>query len=241
MYNDNFTVTFNMADADRQYALLMLKAEINDEGDQITATPGSFTADNILYVDQKASDDKGFVSFEVYPSGVKNSVILLGGSFNESEPPLTSPICLGTIYVSGFEVKGTVALQGRTSGKLNDAEVSLSPQTGDALTVKTDTDGVYIFETVEPGDYMLTVYMAGYLSYQKNTLSVNLDTELNTITLKGGDIVNDGQVTSSDLSNLLSVYLSTTTAPSDINGDGQVTSSDLSILLANYLISKAVE
>lgn len=239
VYDDNFTVKFGGADASEQYVLLMVKAEVNSDGELIGTTPYSITADSILYVDQKMSGADKTLSFDVVPSCITSSVILLGGSFDDSA--LQSPVILGTVYVSGVEVSGTVALQGRTSGKLNGVTVALTPSAGDALTTTTDVAGGYSFSAVMLDDYKLTADKASYLSYEKTTLVISSNTVLNAITLKGGDIVKDGQVTSSDLSNLLSAYLSTTTAPSDINGDGQVTSSDLSILLSNYLVSKTVE
>ena len=91
------------------------------------------------------------------------------------------------------------------------------------------------------GDYKLTIERPGYLSYEKKKLSVEDTVLYKTVTLKGGDIIKDGQVTILDLSELLSAYLSNTNAPSDINGDGQVTILDLSTLLSNYLVSKTVE
>ena len=139
-----------------------------------------------------------------------------------------------------FRVSGTIALQGRASGKLGGVTITLSIGGETAFTTTTDTSGNYVFDLVPMNDYMLKVERAGYLSYQKTALTVEDDVIPGLISLKGGDINGDGQVTSTDLSTLLSLYLNTTTATSDINGDGQVTSTDLSVLLSNYLVSKTV-
>ena len=139
-----------------------------------------------------------------------------------------------------FRISGTIALQGRTSGKLDGVTITLSTGGETAFTVTSDASGNYLFDLVTLGTYTMKIERAGYLSYQKTTLTVEDDTIQGLISLKGGDINGDGQVTSTDLSTLLSVYLNTTTATSDINGDGQVTSTDLSILLSNYLVSRTV-
>lgn len=238
-FDDSFTVGFDGADADSSYVLLMVKADIDSDGNLIGASPYSITADDILYVDQRLSDSNGTISFDVLPSRVANSVLLLGGSFTSGT--LESPVVLGTVNVAGVDVSGAVGLQGRLSGKLNGVTISLIPVAGDSILADTDTSGNYLFSGVSHGDYRLKVEKSGYLSYEKLVLTIANDLILDQISLKGGDINSDGQVTSTDLSTLLSLYLNTTTAVSDINGDGQVTSTDLSILLANYLVSKTVE
>lgn len=236
-FSDDFTVSFGEADVGEYYVLLMVKAQVNPSGG--LDVPYSITEDNILYIDQKIAESDGSITFEVRPSSVENSVLLLGGSFDQAG--LNSPVLLGTVYLCGADVTGSVALQGRTAGKLQQVSMTLYPSAGEPLFSATDTSGYYSISGVPEGTYRLKAEKAGYLSYEKTSLAVSANIMLNTITLKGGDIVSDGQVTSSDLSALLSVYLNTTTAPSDINGDGQVTSTDLSILLANYLVSKTVE
>jgi hypothetical protein len=236
-FSDDFTVSYNSADAQEYYTLLMVKASVNESGGLDTAY--EITEDNILYIDQKSSEADGSVSFDVRPSSVESSVFLLGGSFDQSGE--TSPVMLGAVHLSGVEVSGTVALQGRTSGKLDQVSLMLTPAAGDPLNVLTDASGNYAFTGVPQATYHLKAEKAGYLSYEKLALPVTVDAILGEISLKGGDVNSDGQVTSTDLSTLLSLYLNTTTAVSDINGDGQVTSTDLSILLANYLVSKTVE
>jgi len=236
-FNDDFTVSCSGADAQEYYTLLMVKASVNGSGG--LDADYEITEDNILYIDQKLSQADGSISFEVRPSSVESSVLLLGGSFDQSG--LSSPIILGAMDLGGVDVSGTVALQGRTSGKLDQVTVTLSPSSGDPLTFSTGTAGSFIFSGIPQETYRLKAEKPGYLSYEKLSLAVSVDATLDAISLKGGDINEDGQVTSTDLSTLLSIYLNTTTAVSDINGDGQVTSTDLSILLANYLVSRTVE
>lgn len=236
-FSDDFTVSYDGADAQEYYTLLMVKADVNESGG--LDTPYALTEDNILYIDQKLSGADGSISFDVRPSSVESSVFLLGGSFDQSG--LTSPVMLGAAHLSGVDVSGTVALQGRTVGRLDQVSLTLTPAAGDPLSVLTDASGNYLFSGTPQATYRLKAEKAGYLSYEKLSLPVTVDVALNAISLKGGDINSDGQVTSTDLSTLLSLYLNTTTAVSDINGDGQVTSTDLSILLANYLVSKTVE
>lgn len=236
-FNDDFTVSFDGADAQEYYTLLMVKATVSEAG--VYDPSYSITEENILYIDQKLSGADRSISFEVRPSSVQSSVLLLGGSFDQAA--LSSPVVLGVVRLNGVEVAGAVALQGRASGKLDQVTVTVHPSAGDPWTFSTDTAGGYDFSGIPPGTYRLKVEKAGYLSYERLSLALSTDAALSTISLKGGDINGDGQVTSTDLSTLLSIYLNTTTATSDINGDGQVTSTDLSILLANYLVSRTVE
>jgi len=238
-FDDNFTVECTLVDPSEQYVLLMVKTEVASDGALNVGTPYTISEENILYIDQKTSEADGSISFDVWPSSVENSVLLLGGSFDQEG--LSSPVILGTLYLSGANVSGMIELQGRSIGKLDNATLTLTPSAGDPVTENTDTAGAYIFEGVAFGNYKFTIQKNGYLSYEKTTLTISDDIIYDTVSLKGGDINSDGQVTSSDLSSLLSLYLNSTTNPSDVNGDGQVTSTDLSILLANYLVSRTVE
>jgi len=113
-----------------------------------------------------------------------------------------------------------------------------------------ERDQEFRFNGVEPGIYTLVVMKEAHLKLTVHNVVVeNKDVNLaddtrepvQILTLKCGDLNEDGQITSDDLLILLGSYLeSGEKIPADLNGDGQVNSSDLLILLGNYLESDIV-
>lgn len=67
---DQITVTVSGLTEEKQYAVIMVKG-----------TETSYTVDetSIRYIDQKAADAEGKISFTVYPSKMENGVILVTG------------------------------------------------------------------------------------------------------------------------------------------------------------------
>ncbi|MDD2302760.1 MAG: dockerin type I domain-containing protein, partial [Eubacteriales bacterium] len=208
-----------------------LKAQA--EADAFRTTHGAILAET---VDTVVKTDRAAVDAALNGYALLSTAAQAKAS---SEKTLLDALLL-KIYSFGFDVAGSIALQGRSSGKLDNVTIKLTPASGDPISVVTDLTGAYTLNAILMGTYTLTVEKPGYLSYRKNTVVVGDDMSLASVSLKGGDINGDGQVTSTDLSTLLSLYLNSTTATSDINGDGQITSTDLSILLSNYLVSRTI-
>ena len=65
-------VTGSLLEDGRQYVVLMIKCS---DGENYTIDSNS-----ILYIDQKAAEAGGTISFDVYPSSIQSSVILIAGA-----------------------------------------------------------------------------------------------------------------------------------------------------------------
>lgn len=228
VYNDNFTVTFNNADASKQYVLLMVRTEVNPNGELAGTTLPAITADNILYVDQKASGADGKISFDVVPSCVANSVILLGGSFDTGQ--LISPVILGTMYVSGVELSGTMSYFGNTV-----PTVTLKPAEGLPIS-GTASGNSFSFSGVPAGSYTLAIQKAGHLIYSAVVTVTDSGINFGEIALKGGDTDQDAYVNATDLSAVLTDFGSSGVMNNgcDIDEDTYINANDLSIVLSNF-------
>ena len=88
---DQLTVAFTGA-ANTHYSILMVRANLKEDGALADSDPYTIGVDTILYIDQQ-SDAAGAVSCTVYPSSITNSVILVGGE------GLDKPVALATVKV----------------------------------------------------------------------------------------------------------------------------------------------
>ncbi len=88
---DQLTVAFTGA-ANTHYSILMVRANLKEDGTLADTDPYTIGVDTILYIDQQ-SDAAGAVSCTVYPSSITNSVILVGGA------GLDKPVALATVKV----------------------------------------------------------------------------------------------------------------------------------------------
>ena len=86
-----YTAVFDEATPGEQYVLLVVRGE--KKGDSYSYSMTS--ADNLLYIDQKAADSKGVVSFDFIPMESYDGVVLLGGKFSSgtSPPVRIAPSC----------------------------------------------------------------------------------------------------------------------------------------------------
>lgn len=66
------SVAGSLLEEGRQYVVLMIKCS---DGENYTIDSNS-----ILYIDQKAAEADGTISFDVYPSSIQSSVILIAGA-----------------------------------------------------------------------------------------------------------------------------------------------------------------
>ena len=75
----NISVSYKYAIAGEQYALLVVKGTENNY---------TVSEETIVYIDQKAADNQGVVSFQFIPkSSNEPCVVLLGGKFNDGSSP----------------------------------------------------------------------------------------------------------------------------------------------------------
>ena len=88
---DQLTVAFTGA-ANTHYSILMVRANLKEDGTLADTDPYTIGVDTILYIDQQ-SDAAGAVSCTVYPSSITNSVSLVGGA------GLDKPVALATVKV----------------------------------------------------------------------------------------------------------------------------------------------
>jgi len=106
-------------------------------------------------------------------------------------------------------------------------------------------EGEFTFEDVQLGTYDLLITKGGHLDYRITGIAVSdgdIDLtadptkEYSMITLLAGDVNDDGQISTPDLTILLNSFGGAPTSHpfADINGDGIVSTPDLTILLNNY-------
>ena len=226
LFNDDFTVSFDGADAQEYYTLLMVKATVSEAG--VLDSSYSITEENILYIDQKMSEADGSISFDVRPLSVQSSVLLLGGSFDRAG--LTSPIMLGAVHLNGVEVGGTMNYMGSSV-----PTITLALSEGPSLQGTTGNNN-FLFTGVPNGTYILTAQKIAHLQYHTSIVVEGVDIIVPLITLKGGDTNNDMYINASDLSNVLVQFGSSGVIEngSDINEDTYINASDLSIVLTNF-------
>jgi hypothetical protein len=121
---------------------------------------------------------------------------------------------------------------GKTSGTPND-----TPVTGIGDVPVTPV-GMYKFENVIPGEYILEIYRQGFI-IRWAKITINEDgMSLGHRELIAGDVNDDFVVDMSDLSNTntkLSTYPSPLYNPKyDLNGDGNIDNEDIQIIINNY-------
>ena len=227
-FDDNFTVECDVLDAQEQYVLLMVKTEVTPEGILDGETPYTISEENILYIDQKSSEADGTISFNVWPSSLESGVLLLGGSFDQSG--LSSPIILGTVYLSGVTVSGTVTYLGSST-----PNVLLHPAEG------SDINGIVLGQTytvnnVPPGAYTLNLQKIGHLRYNTSVSVSDVDMSGPSVSLKGGDTNSDAYINATDLSAVLVLFGSSGISNNgcDVNEDTYINASDLSVVLTNF-------
>lgn len=130
-------------------------------------------------------------------------------------------------------ISGIVLLQSRTdhggtSIYLGEESCS-SSFTGEPAAI-TDAQGRFSINPPAERKYQcLQAVQQGYLAGQKDSP----DGDLGTITLPGGDVVQDGVVNILDLA-LMAVHYRSNNSAADVNADGQVDIFDLTIAASNY-------
>lgn len=128
-------------------------------------------------------------------------------------------------------VRGHIVLQGR-----KDADgVIIYTQNDMEFTVRENKRAFSI--SLPPGNWTLVFQRTGYLPQQKNVIvESNLTTQIENITLYGGDVNQDGSIDEADAEQIAYQFGATSeaSAASDVNGDGEVNILDLALTCANF-------
>lgn len=150
------------------------------------------------------------------------------------------------VKFTGIPVSGTVSL-GDFGGVVNNRDIVvqlLDPVTNAVLSThpaKLETTGKFYFAAPAAGDYKIAVKGTHWLRQVGPVVTIGPDgLGGQTFSLVNGDVDNDNEVGSGDLSALSSAFLAVSgdanfSDAADLDGDGEVGSSDLSILSTNFL------
>ena len=219
----NYTAAYTGAKPYEQCVLLVVEG---------TEESFPINEDTIMYIDQKAADGSGTVSFDFIPKKVTDCVVLLGGVFQDG---VESPVLLGTLIGQGVTVSGSVT----SLENEKQATVSLySSEKALLQTTTTDTTGAYSFNTVPTdGTYYIVAEKGGYVG---SPITVKVEESEVTgadITLFAGDINASGDINAPDLVGILNDFNKTgnyANPYSDLNGKDGVNAVDLLQVLNNY-------
>ncbi len=230
-----YTASYDGTASGKQYALLVVKG---------TPTDYSVSEDTIMYIDQKAAGADG-ISFDFIPKSTPDCVVLLGGEFAGAD----SPVVLGTLKGQGVTVSGQVSLGNtRGAGKHGGVTVTLTDKSSaETYSATTQADGSYTIDGVPEGQYSLEISAPGFLKYTKSTVEITAEqSQMATVTLKGGDINSSGLIDGTDLGIFTADFGynagdTETSQYSDIDGSGVVMAADLSIFLSNFGQQNIVE
>lgn len=87
--------------AGEQYLVLMLSDKAADPTNPDGSKDVIPTANNILYIDQKAADSNGTIEFEVYPKSLSTGVILITGVDASGNPQKLVAAIIKAQYILG--------------------------------------------------------------------------------------------------------------------------------------------
>lgn len=212
-----YSIDYTEGKASNYYALLVVEGICDAD-----ATP-VISEDTVLYIDQATADANGDVSFDGWiPKNNEPATVYLGGS-NLTD----GPVLLGYLGSSTFVVSGTVTSDISTT---YEATVTLTDAENNVFTA-TSVNGAYAVEVPE-GTYTFTVNVKNHLSYTDNDFEVSADVSGKDISVRAGDINDDGKVNEMDLGRI-TTNLGSTTSDCDLNGDGRINELDLGKVTTN--------
>jgi hypothetical protein len=105
-----------------------------------------------------------------FRAGLKSVVLATTIAAPLSGVPFLGPLSRATAQQARAAVHGTVA--DPTGAVIPGATVTLTPATGKAILVPTQSDGTYALPNVPPGVYSETVTMPGFASYVKGNIHI---------------------------------------------------------------------
>lgn len=221
----------------KEYVILVVKG-----------TPDNYTIskDTILYIDQVTASETT-ISFNFIPMTATESVVLLGGEFQNGN----SPIVLGTLLSNGTTVTGQItayAPKTPTTIELYAENDSTKPVYTTTIGGEANASGgqktqTFSFEGVTLGTYNMKVTKAGHTPCWLNHVPVgsealDISQTINSLTLVCGDVNGDGKVNANDymaVANKKNYNKAATEADNalcDVNGDGKINATDY-MLIAN--------
>lgn len=167
---------------------------------------------------------------------LKETGVLVTDSRNGQVTPRLDALAAVSRVVVGetTPISGTVLLQGRTDHSGSQIFLSPDPCSSSALTGEpaavTDAEGNFkVSPPAEPQNLCLKASQSGYLIGQKESPAG----DIGTITLPGGDVVQDSVINILDLA-FMAIHYRSSDPAADVNGDGQVDIFDLTIAASNY-------
>ena len=240
----NYTASYTQAKAGEQYALLVVKGTVDENG---TLPP--ISDDTIMYIDQTAAGRDGKVSFTFIPKSTPECVVLLGGVFDGG---VTSPVTLGTLKAQGVTVSGSASVsnaakamtielyqQGTTTNPVYTVTIPAASSGGSA-------NRSFSLDGVAEDTYDLKVTQEGHTAYWLTGVPVGSDplTLPESMTMACGDVNGDGVINIDDLGILLSSdnynkdSVTAKNKMTDLNGDGSVNIDDLGIITSSNNYNK---
>lgn len=102
--NSKVSVTYkgNGIVAGQQYLVLMVSdSKVELDSDMATYPVATPTDSNILYIDQKAADATGSITFEVYPKSLTTGIILITGVDKDGNPQKLIAAIVKAQYIIG--------------------------------------------------------------------------------------------------------------------------------------------
>lgn len=213
---------------DGHYLLVVFK-QTETEG---TPTMPSFTADDILYIDQVTVSDASSVVFDDWApkSYSGGSAWIIGADLKEF---------IGWLEAHGVSFSGTIGYLSTAKSaptavlSVGSTEIELDVNES---TLSTGSSSV-VGSSIPDGEYTLTISKKGYLPYTTTVVVSGENVTMADIQLLAGDADEDGKfINFSDLQALLSDYKKDGVADSaaNFNEDEYVNFADLSIIISNY-------
>lgn len=146
--------------------------------------------------------------------------------------------------IKGYSINGTLQLEdysGYTEGILIVLELLTEDGSSVLWTENTGTGpgAAFCMHDVETGNYCLAIKPSHWLRKIVTAISItNADVDVGIVSVSNGDCDGDNEVTSTDLSVILSAMDTVPgdanwDAAADLDGDSEITSTDLSIVLTN--------
>jgi len=193
------------------------------------------------------------------PSGQGNVILGGGSGFVPLQGPLsdtpnqpyqTTRYDADIVYVGvlhdilppGFAVSGTVTLSD-FQGDITQVPVTVELRRGGNVvrseSVNLDSEGRYVLNDVEPGDYEFAFKASHWLRVVTPVTVPNADVTGVDVVLTNGDIDGDNEVTLFDFGRLVSAFGSIPgdgnwNPDADLDGDEEVTLFDFGILVRNF-------
>jgi len=166
------------------------------------------------------------------PSGKSWAARELSGPWEQLEYDINLRAVMSVPQFEGYPVSGVVL--GETGELLAGAGISLVSE-NKTYSTWSDSHGIFIFPSVQPGDYVLSCELEGYW-FTSGTVSIRSPSDGLTLTGRSGrpgDLDSDGAVNTFDLIRLLRIISGAEqeTGAADLDGSGRTDIFDLIELL----------